>query len=178
MSEDESMAWRPRRDPLPDEVRAALQLRRKERILTTTPDRAGRWHVATDQALHLDADDGHRRVPWHCVDRATWDRDTEQLVIFEVADFGQPQPRYALDMAEPGQLLEVVRERVTASIVLSRHVPVAGSRGLKVVARRPPAGDGGVSWSFWLDNGLEPDTPEVVEAANRGLAEARAELGL
>ncbi len=150
-----------------------------ERVLSSARDRQGRWQVATDRALHTDSAAGSRRLPWQRVDRARWDRNSERLVVVEVAEFGMPQPRVELDLDEPGSLLEVVRERVTASVLLSRHVAVPGSRrGLKVVARRPPSGDGEIDWSFWLDGDLDPTDPGVREAADRGLVEAKAELGV
>ena len=170
------MAWW-RRDALPTEIAASLPLEQGERVLASTRATGDRWHVATGHALYIAEDVGHRRIPWHRVDRAAWDRDAERLVVVEVADFGQPEPRHTLEVTEPSRLLEVVRERVTASVLMTRHVPVAGSRGLKVVARRAPAGSDEVQWSFWLDEGLEPDDPLVREAVERGLVEARAELG-
>ncbi len=172
------MAWRARRGDLPAEVAAGLPLHPGERVLAASRDAAGNWHVATDQALHFCLDGRRQRIAWQCVDRASWDRDGERLVVVEIADFGEPQQRHELEISEPGRLLEVVRERVTASVLMSRHVPVAGSRGLKVVARRAPAGDGEVTWSFWLDAGLQPGDPAVRAAAERGLAEAQAELGV
>lgn len=172
------MPWRPRRDALPAEVARRLSLGGGERVLAASCDDDGDWHVATDRALYVAENGGHRRVSWQGVDRATWDRDSERLVVVEVADFGDPQARHQLELSDPGRLLEVVRERVSASVLMSRHVPVAGSRGLKVVARRAPAGDGEVSWSFWLDDGLQPRDPQVRAAAERGLAEAQSELRL
>jgi len=178
VSDDGAMPWPTRRPTVPPQVVGQLELTAGERVLSAVADRGGRWHVATDRAFHVGVDDGWQRIPWQRVDRASWDRDADLLAVIEVADFGQPQPRFDLDLAEPGRFLEVVRERVTASVLLSRHVSVTGSRGLKVVARRPPAGDGELDWSFWLDVGLDPADPLVREAAERGLSEARAELGL
>ena len=172
------MPWRLRRDAAPADVTARLPMAPGERVLASSQDPGGGWHVATSHALYVSADAGHHRIPWQQVDRAAWDREAERLVVVEVADFGEPQPHHALAVPEPDRLLEVVRERVTASILLTRHIPVAGSRGLKVVARRPPAGAGEVQWSFWLDEGLDPSDRVVREAADIGLAEARAELGL
>jgi len=172
------MPWRQRRHTPPRDIAAALPLAPGERVLAWTQTTDDRWHAASGHAFYIADGSRHRRVPWEQVDRAFWDRDAQRLVVLEVADFGQPQPRHELDVVEPGRLLEVVRERVTASVVMTRHVPVAGSRGLKVVARRAPAGAEEVQWSFWLDEGLEPDDPLVREAVERGLLEARAELGV
>jgi hypothetical protein len=95
-----------------------------------------------------------------------------------VADYGQPEHRTSLAVEGPGRLLELVRERVTASVLLIRHVPLEGTRGIKVVARRAPTGGGDIDWSFWLGDRLDPNDPQVRAAAERGLAEARSELGL
>jgi hypothetical protein len=62
-------------------------------------------------------------------------------------------------------------------VLLTRHVPVSGSRGLKVVARRSPTRQGDVVWSTWLGEGLDPADPEVARAVDEALAAARAELG-
>ncbi len=157
---------------------AGLHLARGERVLAAAQDADGRWHVGTDLALHVALPDGSRRLPWQSIDRASWNPDDERLVVIEVADFGQPEPRTSLSVAEPGNLLELVRERVTASVLLTRNVPVPGTRGLKVIARRAPNGTGDIDWSFWLDRRLDPSDPQVLEAAERGLAEARSELGM
>ena len=79
-------------------------------------------------------------------------------------------------MEEPALLLQLLRERVTASIVLQRRVPVRGSLGLVVIGRRSPVG-GPVTWMHAYDAGLDPDDPEVVAIADLALAHAQAEVG-
>lgn len=171
---------RPRRRDhgAPAEVLAGLELAKGERVLAAAQDADGRWHVGTDLALHLTTSNGIRRLPWQSIDRASWNPDEERLVVIEVADFGEPEPRTSLAVEQAGNLLELVRERVTASVLLTRNVPVPGTRGLKVIARRAPNGTGDIDWSFWLDRRLDPADPKVLEAAERGLAEARSELGM
>ena len=161
---------------MPAEVRRRLDLLSGERVLAGAVDATGGWHVGTDRALHLASGEGWCRLPWERVDRAGFDDDSGRLRVIEVADFGEPEPTYELALVEPRRLLELVRERVTASVLLSRNVPVAGSRGVKVVARRSPVG-GPVEWSFLLDDGLQPDDPGVVAAVAAGRADAEAELG-
>ncbi|MGH3499122.1 MAG: hypothetical protein ACRDP1_16835 [Nocardioidaceae bacterium] len=165
-----------RRSSAPPEAVARLALERGERVLASAQDRHGRWHHGTDRALHLSAESGDRRIPWERVDHATWDRDSERLLVVEIADFGEQQPQAALDFEDPGRLLPLIRERVTASIVLTRNEPVEGSRGIKVIGRRSPTRRGDVVWSFWLDKGLDPADPRVRDALDRGLAQAQAEL--
>jgi len=149
-----------------------------ERVLAGARDAVGRWHVGTERALYVAHDDGWRRIPWERVDHGTWNRDTERFVVVEVADFGRPRPRHEIEMAEPGQLLELVRERVTASILMTRHVPVPGSKGLQVIARRPPVTEGEVEWSVRLPDSLDAADPAVSAAVERAIAEAQAELGV
>ena len=60
--------------------------------------------------------------------------------------------------SEPQALLQLVRERVSASVVLQRGRIVEGKRGLKVIGRRSPAG-GPIRWMFEYDDGLDPDDP-------------------
>jgi hypothetical protein len=82
-----------------------------------------------------------------------------------------------LDLDEPGRVLELVRERVTASIVLQRHVPVEGRRGLRVIARRAPRGDQPLLWLFEYDEGIDPADPDVARLAEEALEVARQDVG-
>ncbi|MGH3358974.1 MAG: hypothetical protein ACRDO7_09220 [Nocardioidaceae bacterium] len=171
------MRLTPRRETVPADVRSALSLARGERVLAAGKAVDGVWLVGTDRSLYIGADP-YTEIPWERVERATWDQDESALVVEEVADFGEPQPRHVAQLAEPRRLLELVRERVTASILLTRNVPVEGTRGIKVVARRSPLRHGEVQFSFWLADGIDPDDQAVREASRRGVAEAREELGL
>ncbi len=167
-----------RRTPaVPDEVRRRLALDADERVLASAADVDGGWHVGTDRALHVAADDSWHRVRWERVDRASFDDETGRLHVVEVAQLGEPEPTHVLELVQPRRLLDLVRDRVTASVLLSRNVPVEGSRGVKVIGRRAPSG-GAVEWSFWLSRGLESDDPKVRAAIDQGLADAQAELGL
>lgn len=165
-----------RRARLPDAVTATLPLDRGERPLAWAVDRDGRWHIGTDRALHLAADDGWHKLPWERIERADWQRDDERLAVVEVAEWGEPEQRYDIGVAEPGQLLELLRERVTKSVLTTVYARVRGRAGLSVVARRSPTGDGPVAWSFVLAPGLDPTHPDVIEVAERTLREATAEL--
>jgi hypothetical protein len=76
------------------------------------------------------------------------------------------------------RLLDLVRERVTASVLISRHVPVTGRRGVRVIGRRAPSGRSPVQWAFEYDAGVDPDDPFVQTAAEDALAAAKADVGL
>ena len=118
------------------------------------------------------------RIPWEQVEAADWDRETSVLTVREVGSWGTRRPEHRLGIEEPGRLLELVRERVTASVLLQRHVPVAGRRGVRVVARRAPSGERGVSWFFEYDEGVDPDDPAVRRAAQAALQAAQLDVGV
>ena len=96
----------------------------------------------------------------------------------EVGTWGEPRREHSFAIVEPRRLLELVRERVTASVLLVRHVPVDGRRGVRVIARRAPAGDRGLRWIYEYDAGIDPDDPAVRLAAETALAAAQDEVGV
>lgn len=144
-----------------------------ERVLAGVELADGRVVAGTRDALYV----GSERIPWESVERADWDSESETLTVSEVGSWGADRPTHQLAMADPGRLLELVRERVTASVVLQRRVTVAGRRGLFVIARRAPRGDRPLQWVYEFDEGVDPSDPEVRRLAEAGLARARDELG-
>ena len=84
--------------------------------------------------------------------------------------------RVRLD-ADLGRLPEVVRERVTASIVIQHHVELVGERGARLLARRVP-GTTDLRWSVVFDAGLDPADPELRRRADEALAVLRTSLGI
>lgn len=118
------------------------------------------------------------RIPWEEIQAADWDQDAETLRVTEVGSWGEPRVEHRFTLTEPALLLQLVRERVTASIVLQRHVPVAGRRGVRVIARRAPHGDQPVVWLYEYDEGVDPDDPAVRRAAEAALAAAQLEVGV
>ena len=130
--------------------------------------------AGTREALYLPG----RRLAWEDVEAADWDRDTEQFRVAEVGHWGEQRPQHRYSVTEPRRFLELVRERVTASVLLVRHVPIEGRRGVRVIARRPPAGDRGLRWVYEYDAGIDPDDPTVRLAAETALAAAQDEVGV
>ena len=185
---------------VPAAVLAAATLAHGEKVHAATSTTDDRWLLGTREALHVvptpkPAPVGEQsreaaaqppsvvepvetRIPWESVERADWDRDEEQLVVTEVGEFGRVRPRHVFPVSEPGLLLELVRERVTASVVLQRRVFTDGTRGLLVIGRRPPTGEGEVMWAYQFDAGVDPEDPAVAAAAEEGLRAAQADLGL
>ena len=171
----------PRAAKVPVDVLGRADLPRGDKVLAHTEAADGSWLLGTRDALVLvpgDAATASVRLPWEQVETADWDRDEERLRVAEVGEFGRPRRVHEVRIADPGRLLELVRERVTASVLLQRRINLPGSRkGLMVVARRSPHRDGEVSWAVEYDAGVDPADPAVVEAAEAGLRGAQDEVG-
>lgn len=163
----------------PPEVLDAAPLRPGERVLAAAEAGDGTWLLGTRDSLVLApaGETSATRIPWEQVERADWDGDEGRLVLSEVGEYGVVRPRHAFPVSEPGLLLELVRERVTASVILQRRVPVDGNRGLVVVARRAPAGDGEIAWAYEFDAGVDPEDPGVMAVAEAALRAAQSEVG-
>jgi hypothetical protein len=166
------------RSSLPRDVAARVHGRPLAFAETTD----GSWLVATRDALYVVDAGGSAvigtRIPWEQVEGADWDRDGSRLRVTEIGRFGEPRPSYVFTLPdlEPASLLQLIRERVTASVVLQRGQVVTGKRGLKVIGRRSPSG-GPITWMHEYDEGVDPDDPAVAEAAETLLQQARADVG-
>jgi hypothetical protein len=152
----------------------AVEVGPGERVLAWTESTDGEVLAGTRDALYLSG----VRLAWEDVEAADWDRDTGLFRVAEVGRWGEPRPEHRYVVDEPRRLLELVRERVTSSVLLVRHVPIEGRRGLRVIARRAPGGDRGVRWLYEYDVGIDPDDPTVRMAAEAALEAARDEVGL
>lgn len=156
------------RTPRPD-----LTVAPGERVLAWATDAEGRSVGATREALYVPG----ARIPWQLVEAADWDSDSATLRVSEVGSWGAVRPEHRLVLDAPGRLLQLIRERVTASVVLQRHVSVSGRRGLRVIARRAPSNSEDLTWLYEYDEGVDPTDPAVRLAAAQALAAARVELG-
>lgn len=170
----------PRRAPRPD-----IEVAVGERLLAWAATEGG--HVGgTRDALYLPqiaeptsaVEPVETRIPWEHVQAADWDPETSIFRVAEVGVWGESRPVHSVMITETGRLLELVRERVTASILLQRHVPIAQRRGVRLIARRAPGRPALVNWIFEYDEGVDPNDPVVRLAAEDALARAREELGL
>jgi hypothetical protein len=164
------------RERIPADVLTRAALPRGDRVLASGVAHDGTWLLGTRRVLVLLPPGGREVIAWESVEDASWDRDEERLQITRVGEYGRARPTYVLAIDEPAHLLQLLRERVTASIVLQRRVPVRGRLGVTVIGRRSPAG-GPVTWMHAYDPGLEPDDPEVVAVAELALTQARSEVG-
>jgi hypothetical protein len=166
------MPWSRRTTRLPGDARATLDLARGERVLTAARARDGGWVAATDQAL---VGPGWR-APWSAATHAQWYDDVATLEVAWLDAAGERQDR-SLVLDDPGRLPETVHERVTATILLSRHLPVNGRNGVRVVARRQP-GSEDVEWQVVADAGVDADDPELSARVEEAVRSMSDELGL
>ena len=150
-----------------------MQVAAGEKVLAWAASEAGPV-AGTRAALYLP--DGVR-IPWEQVEAADWDLESDTMRVSEVGTWGAPRPTHSVVLSDPGLMLELVRERVTASVVLQRHVPIRGRSGVRVIARRAPTGVRELSWLFEYDEGIDPDDPFVEHATQEALAAARGEIG-
>jgi hypothetical protein len=139
--------------------------------------------VATDTALVLPEDDPVRRpaaaalrVPWDRVLRASWEPEIVEVTAQPVTG-GRPVVHRVRITGEPGVLPEVVRERVTSSIVVQHHAVLDGERGARFIARRVP-GSSDLRWSVVFDAGLDPSDPALRTTADEILETLRSSLGI
>jgi hypothetical protein len=138
------------------------------------------WATATDGSVVGGTRDAiylPERLPWEQVEAADWDAETSAFRVREVGSWGQPRAEHAFTLEDPDRLLQLVRERVTASVVLQRHVPIQDRRGVRVIARRAPGRHEELTWVYEFDEGVDPDDPEVRRIAAEALVAAREELG-
>jgi len=165
-----------RRERPPDDALARLDP--DERVVSWGSAPGGAAVLATPLGLWMPG--ASERLPWHLVDKATW-RDGV-LTLVPAVDTGggvlQEQPARAVRLETPRDLPDTVRVRVQKAIAFTRHHPLPGQRrGVRVVGRRVPGGDG-VSWQLVFDPGVDRDDPAVRTAVTAYLDQARAELGL
>ncbi len=164
------------RASLPAAVRQ-VKVARGEKALAGALTKSGDPVVGTRAALYLPGEE-LRRIPWEQVQQAEWDPDEEAFRVSEVGEWAEARPVHVLEISEPGRLLELVRERVTATVLLQRHVPVRDGVGFFVIARRPAVGSDELTWLVEFQEGLDPTAPEVRRLVTDAVARAKDEVGL
>lgn len=153
---------------IPDQARDELGLRSGERVLAAAQDARGQWFAATELALVSSG----RRVRWADVSHAQWLADESVLLVDAVPGTFD---RLRVALPEPGRLPEAVHERVMASIVVSRRVPVGPGRSARVVGRDD--GSGGVVWQVLPEPGVDLAEPDVRRATDAMVTQLRGEIG-
>lgn len=144
-----------------------MGLQPRERVLAAAASTDDGWIAATEQALVATG----WRVEWSDVAQARWLPDEEVLALDPVPETFLPR---RVRLSRPGRLPEAVRERVMASIAVSRRVPVRGGF-VRVVGRNGASAS--LVWQTVPDAGVDFLDPDVRAAVDASLASMRAELG-
>lgn len=148
-----------------------------EKVLARARTSQGMELLGTRDALYLlTSDEVSTRHAWEQLHEAAWDSESETLTLQREEGVS----RHHLPDADRGTrlFLQLVDERVRASILLQRHVPIAGARGVTVVARRAPHGRTPIDWTVRADAGLDPADPAVHHAMQQARQAAAQDLGL
>lgn len=163
------MRWR--KQPLDPEVQMRLVLLPKERIIAWVDDGAGRPIVASETALHLQrVPPDYARIGWDQIEQAAYEAGVLSVTLTPDLD----SATLRVPVGEDRELPVAVRDRVTASIVVDRFVPLEGEAGVRIVGRR--AADGSITWRTDLDPALERQGAFVDETA-KALTDIQSEVG-
>ena len=146
---------------VPDEVGALLGDDRALAWSATDPDG---WLAAGEERLVSSAGFDER---WVAILGASWDAPLLEVTVWKLE--GAQVERIVLP--EAGVLPQVIRERITQSLLVQQHVTLRGKRGVRFLARRDPATDE-VSWQRVLDPGIDPTDPQI----RAEIAQAQARL--
>jgi hypothetical protein len=79
-------------------------------------------------------------------------------------------------MNDDRDLLLLIKERVRASLVDTRHILIDDDLGVTIVARRAPRADS-LSWAVSVDPGIDVDDPDVRARIDDALRMLRRDLG-
>ena len=155
---------------VPPEV-TAVALDAGERRLAWGLTPGGEPVVATDVGLRLP---GAERLDWPDVERVSWSRPV--LTVLRVATVEGTGERRSVQLEQEGELPDVVRTSVTASVAWSSHYRLRPSGGVRVVGRRR-RGQDLLDWQLVYDPGTRHDDPAVVAQAEELLHGARRTIG-
>ena len=127
--------------------------------------------VATDAALYLQSEGS--RVPWAHITKAAWD---EPVLELSITDGSAPARFVRVRLEDSRDLPAAVRDRVTASVVVTERLDLGDGAKATAVARRDD--EGAIAWTVVFDAGLDPADPALRAAADEALARLRDSLGI
>ncbi len=151
----------------------AAQPGRQVRVLAWATMPNG-YAIASPSALSYGSESGWDHLGWHQIERGGWDSESGRLAW---TLYGGGSGDVSLD--KPGRLPEVFRERVAASIVLEKFVPIRNGRGVLISGRRDLAeGERSITWNSSLGRGLTWQVEGVHEATEAAIAQVRTEYDM
>ncbi|MCO5323674.1 MAG: hypothetical protein M9946_03675 [Nocardioidaceae bacterium] len=160
---------------LPRRVLELLEIPRGDQALAAAQARDGRWLIGTRGRLFVVAT-SVRDLGWDQIEDASWNGESGVLSIRLLAPYGEPTETISFELDDSARLLQLIRERITASIIVQRRGEVSPGSGFRVLARRNPV-SGPLVWMTVFDEGLDPESPQVKAAVEEALQVAQHELG-
>lgn len=172
---------------IPEGVQAAARLDPRERVLAAAQDdHTGGWVLISSWRLLVvapgvpnDAGSAVRLTVdrrWLDVDGGSWDPDTGSLSLSWVGGGAGLQWQF-LERTGPGRVPEAFRERVSASIVLMRHLDL-GPRRTARVAIREDLRDRSLIEQVLPGKGVRADDAELARELETARVELRDQVGL
>jgi hypothetical protein len=171
--------WLARRSKAAQARTAGLPIRPGERVLTLDRAPAGSLIAATAAAVYL-SDQGElgrtwSRVGWEEVIRTGWDDRRHILVLTGAGPSGRWRAELAVD--RHSALVELARERVSATLLASAAVRYRDRICAIVMARRQP-GSGKVTWLTLLNQAGDTEDQAVRAKAAAAIAALGAQTGI
>jgi len=139
-----------------------------------------RWAVALRSHLGYGSGDDWTFVPWHEVDHGSWNGETATLEVDqrgEVTD-GLVRPggrRHRIELTDPQRVPEVMADRVAATILFHRQLPVPDSAAVLTVTARRNLADQSLEWLAVPGRGVRTRDPEVRQFAAAAIRRLRRE---
>lgn len=165
-----------RTPPPPKDLHDRLGVPAKERILAWGRGPEG-YVAATDAGLRIEVPSSSsvEILGWDVITKATWEEPI--LAVTLEAGAGRPARNLRLRVDESGDLPAAIRDRVTASVVVSEVVAIGEGATARMVARRA-TDDAEIRWSVVFEAGADASDPLLQERARRALEDLRASLGI
>lgn len=164
---------------MPDVVAAGVRLASGEKILAAAQDDgSGDWVVATTWRLVTVGGSGEVGTDsrWLEVDSGSWDPDGWRLGVSWVD--GSPVTQWLLhERTGPGRLPPILHDRVSASVVLTRHLDLGPRRTARVVIRKDLRTRDLVE-QVLVSRGAARDDAELRDAVRQARATLRDQVGM
>lgn len=160
---------------IPREIQRRIVVNRPDQALAAAQTTDQEWLVGTRGKLIV-VGEQVTEIPWHDIEDATWDSESSLLRIRRLAPFGEPAEVLSLTPINGERLVQLLRERVMASIVSKRRVEVDTNIGFTVIGRRDPIG-GPVIWMTAYDAELDPQEPRVTALVDQAIEVSKREVG-
>lgn len=132
------------------------------------------WCALLPNCLAHQKASGWQFVPWHTIEQGTWNDQNRELRWEELGG-----RRGNILMDDPGRVPEVFKERVQASIVVHKNIPIDGTPEGGVVSARRNLGDrdAPLEWRIRRGRGT-PDSPEIQAILGAALVDLRTDFDI